>query len=170
MRRLSAAGAAILVCLALGGIPALAQDNTGVTATQACEWLHVGGAAECTYTASDPRLTGSLTLEEPPWTHVLVPPLDTAALVWFDAVLQGPEGTWTGSVGVVNESQSAHPLMVLTGDGAYEGWTYVAAGSASQPGDHHGYVFQDRIDTVGVLYQGAPPAFGPPAPMPPPSE
>ena len=157
MRRLWAAGAAIVTCLSLGGVPVAAQDASpatdvpvGVTATQACDWSMSGNVqtGTCSYTASDPRLTGPLTLTMA--EHVGVPGSDDY-LQTFDAVLKGPEGTWTGHYWVVFDwpANVAYPLSALTGDEAYEGWTYVASTQDLVP--------DGSSDLVGVLYEGPPP-------------
>jgi hypothetical protein len=101
----------------------------------------------CTYTASDPRVTGPLTATIA--EHVGVPGDDY--LQTFDAVLEGPEGNWTGRYWVILDyaTGTAWPTSVLSGDGAYEGWTYVASGSDTEMDVNH--------DLVGVLYQGQPP-------------
>jgi hypothetical protein len=150
MRRLSAAGAAIVVCLALGGVPALAQDGAvAVTATQDCSWEHTWDWGACTYTASDPRVTGTLTLTGR--SEVTVPGTYTPGLEWLTVTLQGPDGTWTGHYYVFHDTAgTAHVLGVFAGDGSYEGWTYVD--SVTVPGSG---------DIVGVLYPG---------PLPPPFE
>jgi len=140
-----------------GGVPGasiVAQtDAVRVTATQECSWGYPDGiqTGTCTITASDPRLTGTATITQR--EIVKATEGDDNDLETYDEVLQGPEGTWTGRHFVVFDRSSAYtayPLVVVTGDGAYEGWTYVAAGAASPP-DGNG-------DFVGVLYQGPPPA------------
>ena len=72
-----------------------------VTATQACAWAVPGGVptGTCTYTASDPRVTGPLTLTSA--EHVGIPGDDDYLQHTFDAVLEGPEGTWTGRYWVI---------------------------------------------------------------------
>jgi hypothetical protein len=69
----------------------------------------------------------------------------------FDAVLTGPDGTWTGRYWVILDwvTGTAWATSALSGDGAYEGWTYVASGSDTEMDANH--------DLVGVLYQGPPP-------------
>ena len=156
MRKLWAASVATLMCLVLGGMPAVAQDRSGtdgpvlVSATQACAWAAPGDVltGTCTYTASDPRVTGPLTLTLV--EHVGVPEGDDYVQT-FDGSLPGPEGTWTGRYWVIFDqaTKTAWATSALSGDGAYEGWTYVASGSdASMAGNQ---------DLVGVLYQGSPP-------------
>ncbi len=135
------------------GAPIVAQtDAVRVTASQECSWDFPDGiqTATCIITASDPRLTGTATITQREIVNATGGDND---LETYDEVLQGPEGTWTGRHFVVFDRSSAYtayPLVVVTGDGAYEGWTYVAAGAASPP-DGNG-------DFVGVLYQGPPPA------------
>ena len=155
LRRLSAAGAALSLCLALGA-PVVAQEASPaaggpvpVTATQACAWSMTGGVptGTCTYTASDPRVTGPLTLT----IAEAVGTPDEHYLETFDATIPGPDGIWTGRYWVVFDwpANVSYPLSVLTGDGAYEGWTYVASGQDNVP--------DGSLDLVGVLYEGPPP-------------
>ena len=157
MRRMWAAGAAIVMCLALGVMPALAQSASPatdgpvrVTATQVCDWTMTGGVqtGTCTYTASDPRVTGEVNLTI---AGAVGGPGGDDYLQTFDAVLKGPDGTWTGRYWVVFDwpANLAYATSVLTGDGAYEGWTYVAATQDKVP--------DGNADNVGVLYQGPPP-------------
>ena len=74
MRRMWAAGAAVLVCLALGAMPVLAQEHTLVIGTQECPTFVegtttvVGGVEQsrgyefgCTLAMDDPRVSGDLT-------------------------------------------------------------------------------------------------------------
>jgi len=156
MRKMWAAAAAIVVCLALGA-PVMAQEASPsvdgpvpVTATQACAWTMTGGVqtGTCTYAASDPRVTGEVTLT---MAGAVGAPGGDAPLQTFDAVLKGPEGAWTGRYWVVLDfpANVAYAMSVLTGDGAYEGWTYVAAAQDKVP--------DGNSDNVGVLYQGPPP-------------
>jgi hypothetical protein len=155
MRRLWAVSAAIVVCLALGG-PVMAQEASPaadgpvlVTATQVCTWAVPGGVptGTCTYTASDPRVTGPLTLT----IAEAVGTPDDHYLETFDATITGPDGIWMGRYWVIFDwpANVSYPLSVLTGDGAYEGWTYVASGQDNVP--------DANTDLVGVLYQGPPP-------------
>lgn len=57
MRRIRAAGAAMLLCLGSGGAPAAAPaDAVAMMATQECDF--VSEPVQCTYTASGPRVAG----------------------------------------------------------------------------------------------------------------
>ena len=81
----------------------------------------------------------------------------------FEATLSGPEGTWAGRswlvfdwpwieapAGVAGIKASlAYITTVLSGDGAYEGWTYVTTGTTSTSGP--------GPDLAGVLHEGPPP-------------
>lgn len=122
-----------------------------VTAAQACAWDFPDGiqTGTCTITASDPRLTGTAIITQ---REIVNAAGGDNEIETYDEVLHGPEGTWTGRHYVVFDrgAYTAYPLVILSGDGAYEGWTYVAAGAASPP-DGNG-------DFVGALYQGPPPA------------
>jgi hypothetical protein len=159
MRRLWAAAAAIVVCVALDGLPVLAQEPgvaVAVTATQVCSGgPHPWGA--CAHNASDPRVSGALTIADQ--GGVTLPRTAVPRLEWWQATLQGPDGPWRGHVYIVREKQSlwgpsVHALMMLSGTGPYEGWTYVASGlDPAGVGDY-----------VGVLYPGPLPPCGPPEP------
>jgi hypothetical protein len=155
MRKLWAATAAIVVCLALGAVPALAQpedEAVEVTSTQECAWS--SGVGTCTAAASDPRVTGPL-IET--WTWDVSSPGGARFYVSeFETTLEGPDGTWTGHLYATWDADFAtNGLAVLTGDGAYEGWTYVFSGGA--PGGSATW------DSVGTVYPGSPP---PPWEMP----
>ena len=150
MRRLWAASAAIVMCLALG-VPALAQEEAvAVTATQVCSGTPP--TLSCDVTASDPRVTGTVAVTV--GGDVSVP--DRAETVmWGDSSLAGPDGDWSGHWTNVWDSQGTmHSLTVYTGDGAYEGWTYVTL-QTDPSGTATG-------DFIGVIYQGPPPPpYGP---------
>jgi hypothetical protein len=115
----------------------------------------------CTYTASDPRLTG-------PMTHEWIRPLITAEgqitadlsddgirIGWADAKVGGPEGDWIGYLYAVWTDDPTQLFIVLSGQRAYEGWQFVASTiDPGTPGDS---------DWTGIMYQGEPPPFVPPA-------
>ncbi len=150
---------------ALGGLFLVAQpfeqQEVGVPAAQMTELPGVTVAATqdcdiytdpvtCTYTASDPRVTGTL-------THTYTgdiggPATAEAELVWADATLEGPEGSWTGHLYIV-WTEPTQAFAVLSGTGAYEGWQYVASGiDPEADGDH---------DWTGIIYEGELPPYGP---------
>ena len=157
MRRQWVAGAAIVVSLALCGMPAVAQDAqypaVAMTGTQACEAAPGDEPVwNCTYTASDPRVAGTGTIRFA--AAVSEPGSETPIMWWIDSTLDGPEGTWSGHHYVfTDESGTAHALLMLTGAGAYEGWQYVASGTDPEADGNH--------DLVGLLYEGEAPSFGP---------
>jgi hypothetical protein len=164
-----AAGAAIVMCLALGGLPMAAQETSPatdgpvqVTATQACAWAEPGGVqtGTCPYSASDPRMTGTLTLTI---ADAVGGPGGDDYVQTFDATLPGPEGTWTGRCWVTFDlgTKTAWATCALSGDGAYEGWTYVASTKD--------VTMSGNSDLVGVLYQGPPPPGMVTGPLPSPA-
>ena len=154
MRTLRLSLAGTLMVMLLGGLPVLAQETEGgpvlVTTTQDCAF----SSGQCTFTASDPRLTGPGTISI---KHVVYTDQGTPILAWGEYTLDGPDGTWSGyNYGVADEEGTAHVSMVLSGAGAYEGWQYVASGiDPGADGDH---------DLVGVLYEGPLPPMGPAVP------
>ena len=120
-----------------------------VTSSQDCDLpANQGGA--CTHTASDARVTGPLTFS---YTGDIGGPATAEVeLVWADATLEGPDGDWTGHLYLV-WTEPTQAFAVLSGDGAYEGWQYVASGiDPEADGDH---------DWSGVIYEGALPPYGP---------
>ena len=166
MRRLWAAGAVIVVCLALG-LPALAQEATippgpvAVDVAHACR-LTTGysttyedgvellrdGVISCDVTADDARLTGPLTVEIDCDCTVV------GCACW--GASDGPQnedGGWVGYM-VSAEPSSAAPanVWVSDGTGAYEGWTWV---ETQQPTGDMVY------EGTAMLYQGAPPLWAP---------
>lgn len=67
-----------------------------MTATQDCGWAMWNGpipTAICTYTSSDPRLTGTLGID---FRGEFQPPVVTTGMDWFEATLEGPDVTWSG--------------------------------------------------------------------------
>ena len=151
MRRLWVMGAAVVLSLALGGLPGLAQEveqgAVAVTGTQDCALP----SGRCTFTASDPRVAGTgrvSTTVRPVSTSEGIP-----IYIWDEVTIEGPDGTWSGHHYVVaDEAGTGHVFMVLSGAGTYEGWQYVATGTDPVPhGDH---------DLIGALYEGPLPPIG----------
>jgi hypothetical protein len=131
----------------------MTEPPVAVDVMQECANIYVSPIV-CTWTASDPRLTGTLTHE---WMADVSPPEpdDLYSVGWADATLEGPEGDWTGRLYVVWGAQPASTLFAfLSGDGAYEGWQYV--GSAVDDGESPG-----NAPWYGVAYQGERPPYGP---------
>ena len=150
MRRLWAAGAAIVLCLALGETQLVAQTpsqlrGTETTADQECGNL-LAKDIVCTWVASDPRLTGTLT-----HSWVMIP--GDPGVGWAPATLEGPEGDWTGHL-YVTWTDPARLFVFLSGDGDYAGWQYMA--STIDDGER-----MASSQWVGMVYEGEPPPFGP---------
>ena len=106
----------------------------------------------CSWTASDPRLTGTGTghftgdiSDDRPGEGL------RTGLNWLDHELDGPEGSWSGREYLMWTDPFQH-FLVLSGSGAYEGWHYVAMATSEAP---------PPIDWTGVLYEGELPPFGP---------
>lgn len=156
MHRLWVAGAATLMCLALGALPVAAQrDAVVVTATQECD-LNATPVA-CTYTASDPRVAGTgghVFVEGISGQGDFVVPGSEVAVYWTDYWIEGPAGAWTGHGYLVgDDTGTIHALVMLAGDGAYQGWSYVAYGDDPEADANH--------DMIGVIYEGPLPPVGP---------
>jgi hypothetical protein len=156
MNRLLAAGAATLVCLALGGGLALAQDASEApgavwvteVSPQTCGTLDPGtrttvdGVVQvrgmllsCVKTWSDPRASGTLTA-----THNADDREAAGEVFWGTQELTGPDGTWVGSYhGLFDPEGKLSGATVWQGTGAYAGWTFL------------------ETATQGVIYQGPPP-------------
>jgi hypothetical protein len=166
MRRMWAAGAAIVVCLALGGVPVLAQSPSApaqaawVTGTQTCTTLDQGTSAtvdgvsqvraqtqSCTHTMTDPRVSGEVTVT-----------LNTdhrgpaGMTFWGTEEIVGTDGTWRGSFsGVVDPQGVVGGFGIYEGTGAYAGWTYI----------NHAYGDGSAPTLDGTIFQGPPPPYGP---------
>jgi hypothetical protein len=154
MHRLLGFGGAIVVCL-LGGVPVAAQtDAVVVTVTQECD-LNASPIA-CTFTASDPRVTGNgghVFVEGISGHGGFIPVGTGVALYWTDYWIEGPEGSWTGhSYLTGDDSGTIHALLMLAGEGGYEGWSYVAYGDDPEADADH--------DMIGVIYEGPLPPVG----------
>jgi hypothetical protein len=127
----------------------------GVTVTVTQDCVETGDPPDaCSWTASDPRLTGTAATQftgdisddrpgEGPRT----------GFSWLDVMLEGPEGSWSGHEYLMWTDPFQH-FIVLSGGGAYDGWHYVAMATAEAP---------PRIDWTGVVYEGELPPFGPPS-------
>jgi hypothetical protein len=123
----------------LSGVP--------VNVTQECV-----GHDPCIWTASDPRLTGTLDHEWLGGVGVDGTEEDFAnGFDYAEVTFEGPEGDWTGHMYALWGEPSQH-FLVLSGKGANEGWQLVASNIDPEPdGD-----FEWR----GTLYQGELPPFG----------
>ncbi|MEA2026437.1 MAG: hypothetical protein U9O18_07080, partial [Chloroflexota bacterium] len=170
MRRLSIAGAAVLMCLALGGTPALAQEAveeapagvTIVTGTAVCDqftpriWNETafGGyerddAAWCELVGSDARVSGVF-LNTYNVDCYGVEPEQAFCIFRGSVVIDGPDGgwdcTWTGSDLPVEETGLLITGLCL-GTGGYEGLTHVYQST-------DGTSFADGSNYRGATYEG----------------
>ena len=123
--------------------------SNGVTVAQDCD-REVDPPA-CTWTSSDPRLTGTMTEEE--GGAIVSVAGDDGDFFWLDATVEGREGSWTGRL-YINVTTPPVGLAVLSGSGAYEGWQYVAT-EVGGDGVHD--------DWNGIIYEGELPPFGQPS-------
>ena len=168
MRRLSAAGAAIVLCLLPGAVPAVAQDLEGATVTVAQDCDFNTSPIVCSWTASDPRLTGTLTHDEAGGIGDPEPePENAAGLSWLDGTLEGTEGDWTVRV-FLGWTDPMSLFTVLSGNGANEGWHYIAWSVDENIPD-------GLVEWTGMLYEGELVPFGqgelsPFGPLEPPAE
>ena len=175
MRRLWAAAAAAFVSLALGALPAVAEEasaspgeSVAVTGTilGMCEaqagtdtivdgvrqWR--GWTVTCRESMSDPRVSG---LSEHEYSRdcrysLAAGDADDASpigcVVWSEFVVNGPDGTWEGADrGFITADGERDAYRVAAGTGAYAGWTYVS--------------HADDSDVSGMIYQGPPPPWAP---------
>lgn len=168
MRRMWAAGAAIVMCLALGGAPAAAQSPSAppaepvtafVSGTGSCQFVPPGTSVNiegvrrdqagfaCSWEMSDPRVSGP---GEGTWS-IACWNGNEICLYWGDMTITGPDGTWAGAF----QGQDASSLdtlghgfvalqQVLEGTGAYAGWTYIA----------HLLFNYSTMTADGIIYEG----------------
>jgi hypothetical protein len=138
------------------GVPAIQQtmlQGVEVTVTQTCDFGY--DRPRCTWTASDPRLTGTATIES--WNDIGIPGEDsTDGFTWFENTFEGPEGIWSGRV-YVFWGEPTQNFLVMSGADNDEGWHYLASSIVpTSEGD---------FDWTGVLYESELPPYGPvPAP------
>ena len=167
--RLSLVGTVILALLGgAGGLVAAQEAGVYVTCNAVCseapgrtlqeldavELWHFDG--ECTWTCSDPRLSGpeiwntqQFCLKED-GGHV--------CMGWATHESTGPDGTWVGTSGWVSDpSRTRIPQWGFAeGTGAYEGWTYWF---------HNPDLMDPSGEEYGILYQGPPPPWGATLPL-----
>jgi hypothetical protein len=160
MRRLCAAGAAIVVCLAVGAVPALAQDETEtaggfwVTGTtissvmvEAGTRTQVGDVTQTrgetftdTMAMSDPRVSGTGTGT---WNQDGYP--GDIGISWGTYRLENEGGAWSGTFTAADGTPTVSSGF-LVGEGGYEGLTF--------------YWHQDmgdQVSVVGIIFPGDPP-------------
>jgi hypothetical protein len=160
MRRMWAAGAAIVMCLALGGVPVAGQESSESPApTMPTDEVVFTGTATCglddpeEWVTSDPRVSGPCSIAVKSWggPHTV----DIPGAVGYYKV-NGPEGDWTGTwmlIGVCCDPP-ARNFMALEGTGAYEGWAVLA-----WAGTPDGWQMPDPFDLQGIIYKGSAPSL-----------
>jgi hypothetical protein len=154
-----AAGAALLVCLALGGTPVVGQDKTEmrtalVTGTEHCGDLEPipGAHVTCDQRLSDPRVTGMGYV-----TFLGEAPVGLE-LSWGTFTLKGPDGDWVGPWTGVWDLGLEKAVFLITTEGtdAYEGWAFVGTWLDAMDGQ--------LAQVSSVIYRGRAPWMGMPEP------
>jgi len=169
--RVSLAGTVFLALLGVFAAPVAAQTDgdayvTGsILCSDGARTVHEDDAVElhlfrgeCTATMSDPRLSGTGVFDTQQFC--LKEEADHVCMAWSTFELTGPDGTWVGTTGWVEEpSRSGLPLWgVMEGTGAYEGWTFWS---------HNPNVMDPSALTSGIVYEGPPPPWGETLPLTP---
>ncbi len=184
MRRLWAAGAAIVVCLALGGLPEAGQEasaapqSAGADAGSTAVLIHIeepecvmdeagtttdangvrqlrGFTRHCRYDSADPRLSG--------WSDIVhnvdcYSPDSSKCVMWGTERIPGPDGDWVGTYRGGSIGSVRNDFEVLEGTGAYDGWTFVRYLDMAALGGEEWVI-------DGLIYEGPPPPV-PPLPSP----
>ena len=157
MRGMWAAGAALLVCLALGGTPVVAQGETEmrpalITGTEHCSVDDASPSpipadvdVACDQRLSDPRVTG---VGYVTWLGEAPVGLE---LSWGNFTLKGPDGDWVGPfTGMYDTGLKKNVYLITTeGTDAYEGWAFVGMWLSAMDGQ--------PTQVNGIIYQGAAP-------------
>jgi hypothetical protein len=158
MKRMLAAAAAIVVCLALA-MPALAQEESGGGSPAAMSPAVFTG--EATYgidtgrwLASDPRVTGTRSGDS---DARLVDRYPGPLVGVGHYTVNGPDGDWVGTWAVMagdDLPSVARAFVVLEGTQAYEGWAVWAWADTPE-----GWQEGGPMDLEGVIYQGSAPSI-----------
>ena len=181
MRVLRLTLVATVALVLLGGLggSAVAQDDpmapAMVTGTEAC----VGGEVEttpmdgytilhgsgpeggCTFTASDPRVSGTGTVTDFWDACYLMGPDDppfypSGCIYWGTYRIDGPDGSWAGTWSGVDDADlgQASIQLLMEGTDAYDGWSFVAHMQDPFTGD--------PVTFSGLIYEGPLPPWEPP--------
>jgi len=184
MRRVWTASTAIMVCLALGGVPVAAQESPEpgsdlplpIVATgngTACTTLERGtrgtsdglvkwatGARdqtfECKMMMSDPRVSGTATgtFNDDCFGGG---PRGFECVFWGSQTIEGPDGSWDCTYSGTGDPTGENDGLVLhvcAGGGGYDGLTFLAQEVVSFEDPAD---FGDGTSIHGVLYEGPPP-------------
>jgi hypothetical protein len=171
--RLSLVGTVSLVLLGGAGSAVIAEEASGgvyVTGTAECfeppgrtvqeddaVELHLF-RNECTFTSSDPRLSGLGVADIQQFC--LKEDAGHVCMGWGTSEVTGPDGAWLGTFGYVQDA-SGNKLPqwgFAEGTEAYEGWTYWY---------HIPDLMAPSSPEYGILYQGPPPPWGTTLPLVP---
>jgi hypothetical protein len=180
------AGAAIVMCLSLGGLavgqsppvsPPAEAGFAAVTATSDCSETIEDGTPQmetlpfgvtglvlgCDNIASDPRVSGqgTMSLNIETWDPVVRTGPGTNMVLWGDVSITGPDGSWSGrQYGIYDSEGTVHVFGVLAGSGGYEGWSYATSGTVPGPTGN------TTSESVGLIYHSPPPPGYPVEPLP----
>lgn len=183
MRKPWAAVAAIVVCLALGGLPALGQEESTALERRAvfvegevrdCTWAghdrwREDGViyarttgVECAGNYSDPRLNGTWRIAEyydacfTASGEVTGP---ATCIYWSEPVVADEDGSWSGheTCHDIVQTMTRRCMGVYEGGGAYEGLTYIES-------YENDLATLGQRDLHGIIYEGPPPAWEVPSP------
>ena len=94
--------------------------------------------------ASDPRLSGRGT-KISNWNESESPEVGIGAETW---VLDGPDGRWVGSSHFFGTPTGGVDLLVLHGEGGYDGWTTVLSIDWSAVATFEGVIFPSEAPAV----------------------
>jgi len=167
MRRLWAAAAAIVMCLALGGMPALAQGASGSPAVSpapvaAGPVVVTGEESGGQFRLSDPRVSGYHTET---WAGNVG--LTNGFVAWGILTLRGPDGDWVGPWTVMagyDFTRLSRLYHTLEGTEAYEGLAFVLYETTPEGWDE-----TSPQTFEGVIYEGSAPRLEWPEPEPSPA-
>ena len=118
--------------------------------------LYIGGFEETLWSSvSDPRLEGTITIATSLIDSGLGPTQDTDVLS-NTLLIENADGSWVGQPSVwfwLEDDTISSRVHILTGEGAYAGWTALLQAAGDLDGT-------DGVTVNGVIYQG-------PVPQPP---
>ena len=167
MRTMRAAGAAIVMCLAIGGMPALAQQGSPmptpgpaawVTGTATCPTVDLGdhstdadgvqhfrnGTFRCIKTTDDARVSGTETTTTWSADWYGAPDLSKGEFVqWATVRLENDGGAWEGRLSGVGALPEPGDIITVwyTGTGGYAGLSYFEQLTGSEPWKLQGVIF-----------------------------
>ena len=118
----------------------IGTDSTGPGAAA----MTTGQVWKCGISSDDERLSGTMDI-----SYNIMGWSDVGAVQWGYARISNDEGSWRGTWSSNVQPDGKQVILGwYTGEGAYEGWSYVE----TQQGD-----YQQPRETFGIVYPGAPP-------------